>query len=319
MKSIERYGPQPRDPSPLRRKCRLLQSWYRVEVLGEADCGPWRKGGRKVGSTLLDGNRSGANFLSPAAFAYAREKVAEKESNPDLTLDEYRLFNNMLSSMPMCFNLFADFQTRVRSGSVKAARTLAAMFRESPMATVETVEVEMIPRPTADYIDDKTAFDAAILFRDADGRRGIASIETKYTDKLGGNTASRQGRKHALAEQLGLFTEAGCAWYGEHGFDQVARNLLLTLAYARKHDVPHAVNYVLAPAEDEEAPAAVTSLRSRLAEPYRDRIVWLTLEQAVERGLAVAGGSLAEHLTRFRRRYLDFTQIAPLMPFTQSA
>jgi hypothetical protein len=290
-----------------------LQSWYRVEVLGQKECGPWRKGGRRVGSTLVGGEGSGANFLSPTAFTYAKEKVADKASNPDLTIDQYRLFNNMLSSMPMCFNLFADFRIAVWDGRPGASAVLAAMFAKSPIANVTDVEVEMIPRPTSDYADDKTAFDAAVLFETLEGAAGLASIETKYTDKLGSNVASEQYRKLEIARELGIFTSDGYAYYETHGFDQVARNLMLTLAYAAKHDCDSAVNYVLAPEKDDEAPAAVAALQDRLTPTYGDSIVWLPLETAVERGLGCADTFFADHLWRFRRRYLDFSQIAHLM------
>ena len=312
MSNQERYGPLPKDANPLRRRCRLLQSWYRVEVLGITECGSWRRGGGPVGSSLRDGERSGANFISPTAFAYAQERVADKLGNRDLTIDEFRLFNNMLSSMPMCFNLFADLRAAVRQGSLNATAILRAVFAASPISTVEEVVVEMIPTPTADYTDDKTAFDAAILFTDDTGRPGLASIETKYTDTLGINPASKQKRKFALAKRLCLFRDEGLCHYESRGFDQVARNLLLTFAYADRRQLASATNYVLAPQDDEEAPRAVTALQSRLAPQYRDRIVYLPLEAVVERGLTRAEGDLHNHLERFRCRYLDFGQIAHL-------
>ena len=313
MADIEkRYGPHPNDRDALTRKCRLLQSWYRVEVLKEERCGPWCKGGRCVGNVLVDGEQTGANFISPAAFACAREKVAEKQANPDLLIDEYRLFNNMLSSMPLCFNLFADLRSGVSDGSPNATVVLAAMFPQSLMASVQSVEIEMIPRPTRTYIDDKTAFDAAVLFTDESGQPGLAAIETKYSDKLGGNRATRQKRKFELADELGLFTREGQEWYGAKGFDQVARNLLLTLAYARRHQIQNAVNYVLAPAEDAVGRRVVEAIQQRLTKPYRRRITWLPLETVVQLGLAVAEGVLATHLKRFRDRYLDFRPVGQL-------
>lgn len=313
MNIEQRYGPQVKSDGPFTRKCRLLQSWYRIEVARQAECGPHERGGRLVGSSLVNGEQTGANFISPAAFVYAQERVAAKATNPDLKIEEYRLFNNMLSSQPMCFNLFSDLRLGLREGRPDATEVLTAVLAESRVSAVSSVEVEMVPRPTADYIDDKTAFDAAVLFTDSRGRPGLAAIETKYTDKLGTNRASKEDRKFALADSLGLFTDEGRAWYAEHGFDQVARNLLLTLAYARKHGIANAINYVVGPREDVEAPAAVDALKSRLAPAHRDRIIWLPLEEIVRRGLAVADGELAEHFMRFYRRYLDFNQIAHLL------
>jgi hypothetical protein len=312
MNVHEKYGPIPPDRDAFKRQCRLLQCWYRVEVLKIKECGPWQPNANCVGSSLLNAESSGANFMSRAAFEYAKERVADKQQNADLTIDEFRLFNNMLSSMPMCFNLFSDFRVAIQSGDSNANHILTSIFSTSPISRVTDVVVEMIPQPISDYIDDKTAWDAAVFYTDADGKQGLASIETKYTDKLGANRASKQRKKFDVAERLGIFTEKGLDHYASHGFDQVARNLLLTLAYADKHQLSHAKNYVLSPADDREAPAAVAQLRERLSQKYADSIELLSLETVVERGLQVAGPTLAEHLKRFHRRYLDFSQIAHL-------
>jgi len=261
---------------------------------------------------LVDGHLTGANFISPQAFAYAKKRVSDKEDNPALTIDEFRLFNNMLSSMPMCFNLFADFRAAVRDSHPDATSVLAAMFPLSPIAKVQDVIVEMIPTPIEDYIDDKTAFDAAIFFADPQGRPGLVSIETKYTDKLGGNAATKQDKKFALALKLEMFTDEGLGWYRQNGFDQIARNLLLTLAYAKKHALTSAINYVLAPEQDTESPELVSQLTDRLVPAFKDRIRLLTLEQVIERGRSCQGSALARHLERFQQRYLDFGQIEHL-------
>lgn len=311
MNNNDRYGPLPRDPDPLTRRCRLLQSWYRVEVLKIAKCGPWRHGDRSVGSSIVDGEMSGANFISPGAFAYAKQRAADKKNNPDLTIDEFRLFNNMLSSMPMCFNLFADFRTAAMAGWANCTRVLGEIFKTSPINRVDEVGVEIVPM-LPEYIEDKTAWDAAVFYTDRDGRKGLASIETKYTDKLGANRASRQDKKFQLARDLGVFSDDGLKWYETHGFDQVARNLLLTLAYAKTHNLIQAKNYVLAPKDDNEGGAAVSELQNRLSPQYKDSIELLPLETVVERGLTCADEFFTDHLNRFRRRYLDFSQIAHL-------
>ncbi len=310
---VVRYGSQPNDASALTRKCRLLQSWYRVEVAGQTECGPWRVGASPVGSSLVGGEVSGANFISPAAFAYAREKVAEKRINPDLTIDEHRLFNNMLSSQPMCFNLLADVRFALQANWPGTTHLLAAMFAESRMARIKSVDVEMIPRPVSAYVDDKTAFDALILFDDKHGNQGMAAIETKYTDKLGGNIASKQDRKFALAANLQLLTKEGTSWYRERGFDQIARNLLLTLAFAHRHGIHTASNYVLGPINDVQTPRMVADLNAHLTPAYQNCVKWLPLEDAVKRGLTVADAYFGDHLHRFHRRYLDFSQIEHLL------
>ena len=322
-----RYGPQPNERDPFKRKCRLLQSWYRVEKLKQQDCGPWQPGGLQVGSSLVNGEQSRANFISPAALACAFDKLAEKEEDSDITIDRERLFNNMLSSQPMCFNLFGDFRVGVSHENPNAGQVLAAILGESSRSLFSDVEIEMFPRPDGDpkpngnYIYDKTAFDAAVLFKDGEGRQSLASIETKYTDKLGGNEAHEQDRQKGIAEDLRLFNEKGREWDATHDFDQVVRNLLLTIEFGRRRGLARAVNYVPAPEEDKVTPKLIEELIGRLsvdgnqifADRYCDCIKFLTLEMVVCRGLQVADPLYGEHLWRFFRRYFGFVQILHLL------
>jgi hypothetical protein len=112
-------GPQSKSDNAMTAKYRLLQSKYRAEVLGE-ECGvgPTRNRTTRYGNMLANGEETGSNFISEAAFELAKEKVLQKQSNKSLTIDEFRLFNNMLSSMPMCFNLFSDLRQLLRDDPV---------------------------------------------------------------------------------------------------------------------------------------------------------------------------------------------------------
>jgi hypothetical protein len=304
----QKYGRQPEEDR-LKARCRLLQSWYRVAVLKECQCGPSQKGREPVGSTLVDGELTGSNFITPAALAYARLKVVEKEQNPDLTIGEHRLFNVMLSSQPMCFNLFSDLRLGVQCKLANAHAVVASMFAECAMHEIDEICVEMIPRPTSDYINDKTAFDAAVVYRDLAGRRGLVTVETKYTDDLGEDRAADETLKHDIATQL--FTPAGRDHYRERGFDQMARNLLLTHAYASKQHFDTAAHFVVGLEEDEAAVAAVEQVRSRLSEPHEDFVRFLPLQELVKRGRAPARDYYSFVLAQFEKRYLDFSPVSP--------
>lgn len=151
-------------------KYRLLQSWYRETVL-ESPPGaytPPNHPTRPLGS-LLDPAAVLAlphlNFLDRRAYDYAVERSATVQAEHG-TLDEDRLMHNMLSSMPLCFNLFG----LVRSVPELQVPFVQALF--DPEATaVEMIECEWTPRRPESSINDRTAFDAAIITRRADGKR----------------------------------------------------------------------------------------------------------------------------------------------------
>ena len=101
------------DP-PLRRRYRLLQSWYRERVL-DADHGyDHRRGTRPVGSLLGEWEvvaDQALNFLGDhVVLDYVDERVPAVIAAGG-TLDEHRLRHNMLSSMPMAFTLIGALRS----------------------------------------------------------------------------------------------------------------------------------------------------------------------------------------------------------------
>jgi hypothetical protein len=73
---------------------------------------------------------SGANMLTRAAYDAALARVASPEPHQMLTTD--RLWADLLSSMPLCFNLLGDLAA-VRSGASRAVR---AWFPDAPEGRV---------------------------------------------------------------------------------------------------------------------------------------------------------------------------------------
>jgi hypothetical protein len=105
------YGKQSSSDNSFTAKARLLQSMWRVENGLQIGIGPNKgsidkKTGHSTyyGNMILEGEKNGNNFFYPQTFEYAKRRVKEKMK--DETIDDYRLYNNLLSSMPMAFNLF---------------------------------------------------------------------------------------------------------------------------------------------------------------------------------------------------------------------
>lgn len=67
-------------------------------------------GRRKLGSRIaIDAAREGANFLSTDIFGQTLLDMSYRE--PGALVDLERLWSNMLSSMPLAFNLIAPLKT----------------------------------------------------------------------------------------------------------------------------------------------------------------------------------------------------------------
>jgi len=167
------FGPQYKRDKPFTARMRFHQSWFRNKVLRlPYGIGPQRNSPNKYGNMLTekDGER-GNNFLSPEIFALAKERVAEKTG----AVNPYRLYCNLLSSMPMCFNLFGPLKNDLEM----ASELLGTML---PVEKVTNILFEFNPSPRKDYLDDRTAFDVFVEFLTTNGESAFVGIEVKLTE-----------------------------------------------------------------------------------------------------------------------------------------
>ena len=88
---------------------------------------------------------SGKNFLMKETFEYAKERVANKRENK--TIDGFRLFNNLLSSQPMAFNLFYPLMLLLKQDPAVVTLAVRSVFRNFPVFEVTEIGLEFIPTP----------------------------------------------------------------------------------------------------------------------------------------------------------------------------
>jgi hypothetical protein len=284
----------PSDSVSMRDK-RLLQSWYRETEL-RAQPGP--SGERPVvGSSLTKEDvaaQPSLNFIDPYAFAHAEQRAVEVQAEGG-TLDADRLFRNMLSSMPLCFNVF---------GALGRHPEFLSLFREAfnPQATsVEKVVCEWAPRPASDHLDDRTAFDAAVWFTDSDNRPCFLGIEVKYTEPFSLKEYDSP-RYREVAERSRWFRADASDRLVKRSSNQLWRNMLLAASMEQHAEptVDWAGVAVLSLEGDAGVTAAVSSVTADLIDSTRLTVV------SLERLLDAAHGhpEFRGWAERFRRRYL---------------
>lgn len=289
----------------LTAKYREIQSQYREEVLKEpCGYGPNKNSQNKYGNMLINGKETGSNFISEVAFKFAKEKVLEKQINKYLTIEEYRLFNNMLSSMPMCFNLFADLRELLINDQDEASRVIKEIFSEFAwIDKVIYVDVEFIPVPITSYTNDKTAFDAMILAEDKKGKKGLISIETKYTDLLGSNSSSNTEHKDQIIKDNKIFDGDLVKELLEKGYKQIHRNYLLTYIYANKQNFKYFTNIIISPNDDKPSVKELEKLKSHLLQKD-ESIMKISLEEIIRRGENCDNTQISTIMHKFKNRYI---------------
>lgn len=115
---------------------------YRVEIGEDEGVGPTRCSQHHYGNMISGGEVSGKNFLLRETFEYAKERVRNKKDTE--TIDEFRLFNNLLSSMPMAFNLFHPLMLLLKHDPAMVTLPVRSVFKNLPVFEVTEIGLEFL-------------------------------------------------------------------------------------------------------------------------------------------------------------------------------
>ena len=318
----KKYGEEFKGDSRFVADCRKLQSIYRIEI-GE-DIRPYtdRYGNMHYyGNYISNGEnpKEGCwkNFLTEHAFNHAKDRVEHKENYE--TIESDRLFNNLLSSQPMAFNLFCPLQQMLVDSSELATKVIKAVLPDYPIHKVTEVALEFIPANHEKLTGDKSAMDAIIRFEDEQGKGGFIAVETKYSENLGTNVAydrDENGKKIPRAKSIEAVKKLQCFTpdveksiiEGNTPLTQIYRNFLLSEMYGFEEGLM-SYSIILAPRRHPSTKRELVSLTNGLNQEYKNKIDGIDLEDFVERIICVCPEEYATIFERFYDRYLNFAKL----------
>ncbi|MFZ0494203.1 MAG: hypothetical protein WBE80_10115 [Methylocella sp.] len=163
---------EPLDPR-FRSAARLLQALWREDQnlpIGSYINEDGKR--RKLGSRIAEAaGRGGGNFLTPEIAHTARREAAYREIGA--LIDAERLATNLLSSMPLTFNLLAPWGHVPERASSYLIELLPAFTGVARQLVFEHSPGRGNPKFTGDH----TAFDALIRYSDGQGRNGFVAFE----------------------------------------------------------------------------------------------------------------------------------------------
>lgn len=215
------------------RRARLLQAlWREVRDLPIGA----KASGEPLGSRLdlSFANDSLANFMTDAAKSAVRAELdaANAGTSGGKLMEADRLVANLLSSQPLCFNLFGELQADLSL----AGRVFRALYPER-VAEVTAVRFEHSPGQGDErYTGDRSAFDVFVEHTTLAGARGFIGIEVKYHEGLGDAAASHKPRYDALADAMGCFAAEHRAALQKKPLQQMWRDHLLAGAMLAARD-----------------------------------------------------------------------------------
>ena len=303
-------------------ECRRLQSIYRYEIGEEIHPYTDRYGNvHYYGNYISNGEnpKDGCwkNFLTEHAFNHAKDRVEHKENYE--TIESDRLFNNLLSSQPMAFNLFCPLRQMREKSPETATKVIKAALPNYPIHKVTEVALEFIPANHEKLTGDKSAMDAIIRFEDEHGKKGFIAIETKYSENLGTNVAydrDKDGKKIPRAKSIEAVKELQCFKLeeerliieGKKGLTQIYRNFLLSETYGFEKGLL-SYSIILAPQKHRKTDDEFKSLHNELRDEYKDKIKNIYLEEFVNNIVSVCPDAYKSVFERFYDRYLNFDKL----------
>jgi len=140
------------------------------------------------------------NYLSDTIKEVVRREVISSRNSGKL-YGSPRIFNNLLSSQPLCFNLFAEFQQ-----DLNVATRVFQQLCPDRIAVVTAIEFEHSPgRGNPKYTGDSSAFDVYVEYLNGTGEKGFVGIEVKYHENLMNKPSSIKPRYFEVAEKMKCF------------------------------------------------------------------------------------------------------------------
>ena len=285
-------------------KLRLLQSHWRTEkglLMGY-------KHGKARGAELPmpEAKQTLDNYLTETIRSVVRREV-EGPKRRGKVYKRPRIYNHLLSSQPLCFNLF---------GELAEDRALASLvlgdMSKGRVSRVTTIEFEWSPgRGDPRYTGDKSAFDVYVTYETAMGQCGFLAIEAKYHENLEKKDKnSYRPRYDEVAAEMGCFHEEHLDTLRQVGrrrvnaLQQLWRDHLLMGAYRRVNNLDDACSVLLYPEVNTTCAAVAAAYRQCLSDPHTFE-AW-TLEAFVS---CLRRHTDAEWVRLFYDRYLDLGRL----------
>ena len=247
--------------NPFQRLARVRQARWRERR--ELPIGEHR--GRPLGSRLPMpyARDTLANYLTAGIRDVVRAEVIDAKKGAGKLYGQPRIFNDLLSSQPLCFNLFGELQR-----DLELASRVVARLTDGRVARVTRIEFEHSPgRRHPKYTGDRSAFDVFVEYVAVGGARGFLGVGVKYHEGLGDPAAEHRPRYDEVATVMGAFRPDAIAKLRAKPLQQIWRDHLLVGSLVADKDAGYDEGQFvfLSPAENERCRDAVVAYRACLS------------------------------------------------------
>jgi len=171
-KLLDRFGTIPNETGQ-KKRVRIHQGWWRMNILNEPPGKHPKNDNDNVCNTIRNGEQTKKNFLTENSSKAVYQTLQERQEEGAGLMEQDRLFNNLLSSQPLCFNFYGELMADTNFG----LRVLQTWWPD--LTELKRVIFEFAPKER--YTNDNSAFDIAFEVAIGD-KSGLIGLECKYTD-----------------------------------------------------------------------------------------------------------------------------------------
>ena len=212
-----------------------------------------------------------------------------------------RIFNDLLSSQPLCFNLFAELQR-----DLPLATDVMKNLTNGLVGSVTDIDFEWSPgRGDTRLTGDRSAFDVYVSFSSAGHKKGFIGIEVKYHENLIGAASPHKDRYDQIADQMGCFKESNREVLKDQPLQQIWRDHLLAGIHRIADGFEEGFFVFLYPEKNTHCSSAVASYERCLTNT--DTFASWTIESVAS---AIKRCTDDPSIDRFIDRSLAFEKIA---------
>lgn len=259
MRRFDAWEPRT-DANDFQWRARLLRAIHRVELGFEAVV---HQGARRgVLLPMPDAQEKLSGYLTDTIRAVVRREVEDPQRARGKLFGRPRIYNNLLSSQPLCFNIFGELAVELDL----ASRVFRNLTNER-ICEVTGIDFEYSPgRGDERYTGDRSAFDVYVRFLGPEGTRGFVGIEVKYHENLADPAATLRNRYDEVADQMGCFVADRIPDLKKQPLQQIWRDHLLVGAHKAIDGFDDAFFAFLYPANNTACDDAVRAYEGCLSD-----------------------------------------------------
>ncbi len=243
-----------------------------------------------------------ANYLTDSIRDVVRAEVLGPARGAGKLFGEPRIWNDLLSSQPLCFNLFGELQADLEL----AKRSLGLLGVDADVVTRVTFE-HSPGRSDPRFLNDKSAFDVFIEY-ETSGQKGFLGIEVKYHENLANPAAKHRDRYSEVAAAMGCFSQSADAELRGRPLQQIWRDHLLAGSLLLADEGYDRGAFVFLHPADNECCTSALSEYQRYLTDSDTFFVW-TLESVVKAAREAGAQSWIDEV---EDRYLNLGHIHAL-------